>query len=239
MMENSTTRTPGPAFLFMLIVLITTVIAYFVQAERKVKTEGFYPEIKAPVEGDFLFGDEEVVIEISSDPLWKSVVVFAYDEKECQVGIVKPVYDRRITIRESDLPDYRVATRGNRVTGFEIINKSRDSKQVPSFLKILKGANESSRRFGLQECLYPVCTRCMDVCPVIQHGVIEMDILENGAVVPVVHLPGCPRCGKCFEVCKVGVLLNPTKIPASVEMKPGSALKSFENREQSKAVKKE
>jgi formate hydrogenlyase subunit 6/NADH:ubiquinone oxidoreductase subunit I len=240
MMEGSTIRTAGPAFLFLLIVLTTTAVAYLVQSDRKMRTEGFYPEIKPPVEGSFHFKEEEVVIQVSSDPLWKYVVVFAYDDKDRQVGIIKPVYNRSITIRPNDRPDYRVSTKGNRVTGFEIVIKSREPSHGERFLQILRQAGETSRRFGLQECLYPVCTRCADICPVIGQGVIEMPIQESGAIVPVIHLPGCPRCGKCFEVCKVGVLLNPSKIPDSVKKgaeRPGSTPESPPIPETSKDVK--
>lgn len=217
MMENSTTRTAGSAFLFILIVLITTVVAYVVQAERKMRTEGLYPEVKPLMQGTFTFSQDKVEIQMAEDPVWKRIVVYAYDQDGSQVGIVKPVYDRSITITGNDYPDFRVRTNGNKVTGFDIIKKSKETLQGESFFKVLNEAKDGFRRFGLQECLYPICTRCMDVCPVIQHGVIEMPISENGGINPVVHIPGCPRCGKCFEVCKVGVLLNPSKAPANAK----------------------
>lgn len=211
MMENSTTRTAGSAFLFILIVMITTVVAYVVQAERKMHTEGLYPEVKPLVQGTFTFSHDKIEIHMMEDPVWKRIVVYAYDEGVSQVGIVKPVYDRTVIITPDDYPDFRVKTNGNKVVGFDVINNSNGALQGKSFFGILNDAKEGSRCFGIQECLYPLCTRCMDVCPVIQHGVIEMPILKNGAIHPLVHLPGCPRCGKCFEVCKVGVLLNPSK----------------------------
>lgn len=211
------TRTAGSAFLFLLIVLVTTVVAYVVQAERKMKTEGLYPDIKPLMQGTFIFNSDSVRIQMAEDPVWKRIVVYAYEQDGSQVGIVKPVYDRSITITAKDRPDFRVRTKGNRVMGFDILKKTHETLQGESFLAVLNEAKNGFRRFGLQECLYPICTRCMDVCPVIQHGVIEMPISENGGINPVVHLPGCPRCGKCFEVCKVGVLLNPSKAPANAK----------------------
>jgi ferredoxin len=61
----------------------------------------------------------------------------------------------------------------------------------------------------VQECLYPICTRCLDICPVISQGVILMPVAEDGRIYPVINLSKCPRCGKCFEVCKPGIIRNP------------------------------
>jgi formate hydrogenlyase subunit 6/NADH:ubiquinone oxidoreductase subunit I len=75
---------------------------------------------------------------------------------------------------------------------------------VTNFLTLIRTARANGLRFGVQQCMYPVCTRCLEVCPVISKGVIQMNQAKNGAIVPSVIYGNCPRSGKCFTVCTLG-----------------------------------
>lgn len=215
MTDNSTAKTPAGGFILLLLLLLTAGLVYFCQAENKIQTEGLYPAVKPLIQGEFNFTPDSVQVKISEDPVWKRIAVFAYDREGWQVGIIKPVYDRTLTITRGDYPDFRVRVSDDRVEDFQIIGKAKVQYQGKDFMSLLIEAKEDSRQYGVQECLYPICTRCMDVCPVIKHGVLEMTVNQGGVINPVIHIQGCPRCGKCFEVCKVGVLLNPAKMPSS------------------------
>ncbi len=214
-MEGSTDKTSAPGFIMILLVLLATGTVLVFGKGDNAKNEGVYPVIRKPVQGDFVFKKDRVDIALSHEPLeTKQVVIFAYDEQGHQVGLVKPVYERKVTIRSVDVHNYRVFFRGGKVSAYEINRGNR--KQCVPFIDILLQARESGRRFGVQECLYPVCTRCMDVCMVDTYSVIEMKTLEDGAIFPVFHNEGCPRCGKCIVACKQKVICNSRELPPTV-----------------------
>jgi len=218
MTEHSTDRTSAPGFILLLLVLVVTGVAYVCQSRHVVKYEGTYPAVKPMVKAEFSFRAEKVTIKLSEQPIWERVVVFVYDEEGRQVGILKPVYDQTVIIKPGESPDYRVSFTDGAVDDFEIITKINGVYEGEDFFSLLTQARKSSRRYGVQECLYPFCTLCMDVCPVIKQGVIEMRVAKNGTIYPVINIGGCPRCGKCFEVCKVGVIFKSTLIHSQMTL---------------------
>ena len=215
MTEHSTDRTAAPGFLLLLLLLVVAGIAYVCQAHHRVEYEGVYPAVKPLIQGDFSFTGDRVTIRLSEQPRWGRIVVFSYDEQNEQVCIVKPVYDQTVTIRQGEPPDYWVSFKDGAVDDFEVIPKINGVHEGKDFLSFLTGAKALSRHYGVQECLYPFCTLCLDVCPVVKQGVIQMRATENGTLYPVIKIQGCPRSGRCFEVCKIGVILKSTEAPAA------------------------
>ena len=124
------------------------------------------------------------------------------------MAILKPVFDRKVTISRGDLADYRVNFEQGVVTGYELLKKAYGLNTSEDFFRQLVRSRDQGRRFGVQECLYPACSMCMDVCPVIANGVISMPVRKDGRIHPVIHHGGCPRCGKCFKLCKMGVIFK-------------------------------
>jgi len=193
-------------FIFLGLILAAGAVIYFCQVNRDSEYEGTYPGITPMIQAAFEFQDDRVVISLSDEPLLKRIVVFAYDDKNRQVGIIKPVYDKTVVLTPDEFPDFRVYFKENTVEGYEIVKKVKGVVNGEDFFETMKRARAASRRYGVQQCLYPICTICLDVCPVIQNGVIEMRLASDGRIHPFIHLGSCPRCGKCFEVCKLGVL---------------------------------
>ena len=212
MTENSTDKTSAAGFLLLLLFLVIAALAYFCQAESKMEYEGVYPVVRPKIQGQFIFNAHLVEVKLQNTPVWKRIVVFAYDAEGRQVGIIKPVYNRTLTITEKDYPDFRVKVRDGKAEGFEIVNRANGGYENKGFLTLLAEAKDASRRYGVQECLYPMCTRCMDVCPVVKFGIVEIPVTQSGAFYPVIHIQGCPRCGKCFEVCKIGLICKPNQV---------------------------
>jgi len=220
MTENSTDRTSAAGFLLLLFLLAIACLVYFFQAEHKKVYEGLYPAVKPMIQGHFHFGFESVVIKLSRDPLLKRIVIFAYDENENQVCIIKPVHHGRVTIFSKDFPDFRVKIRDSEVRKFDVVKKIDGVTDEENFYTHLIKAKQSFRKYGVQECLYPFCTRCLDVCPVVKFGIIEMCVTKDGRFNPVIHFEGCPRCGKCFEVCKAGIIVKLSDLPPDKHKAP-------------------
>jgi hypothetical protein len=222
-MGNSTDKTSASAFILLLLVLVATGLAYVGQASSSKKFEGTFPVVKPMTQGEFHFYPDRVEIKLAEDPLpVKRIVVFAYDAQEREVCILKPVYDQTVVLTRDNYPDYRVRFRNGNVDGYDLLQGHGGIGEKMNFVAILNEAKESGRRYGVQECLYPICTRCMDVCPVIKQGVIKMKVDEDGAFYPAIHLAGCPRSGKCMEACKQRIICRsvdlPPRVPASGEM---------------------
>ena len=209
-----------------LFVTVTMVMVYFIQKDMVIKYEGAFAMVKPMIRGDFVFSEKGVEILLSETPLAGRMVVFAYDEKGDQVAILKPVYNGRVTLGPGEFADYRVRFANGAVKGFEIIQKLDGVRDGEDFLHLLTRARDAAWRYGVQECLYPVCTICMDVCPVIAYGVIKMVVAEDGRINPVYSRQNCPRSGRCFEACKLGVIVRdaapPDTLIGAMATVPGS-----------------
>jgi len=213
-MQNSTNRTSAAGFILLLLVLLATGLAYVGQAASTKKFEGTFPVVKPMVQGIFHFYPDRVEIKLADDPLpVKRIAVFAYDDKDHQICILKPVYDRTVVLTRDDFPDYRVRFRNGKIEGYDLLNSRGASREKINFVDMLNEAKQSGRRHGVQECLYPICTRCLDVCVVRKFFVLEMATAKDGAIYPIFRNEGCPRCGKCMEACKQRVICRSVDLP--------------------------
>jgi ferredoxin len=217
-MGNSNDDTAASGFLLLLLVLVATALAYVAQASTGTRFQGSYPVVKPMVHATFRFQPQRVEIKLADTPLpAKRIVVFAYDENERQVCILKPVYDRTIVLTEDDHPDYRVRFKNGKVDEYDLLHGHRGLGSRTNFLDLLNAAKESGRRYGVQECLYPLCTQCLDVCVVRKFFVLEMAVSEDGRIYPIFRNEGCPRCGKCMAVCNQYVICKPSDLPPKIQ----------------------
>ena len=211
MTDCSTAAKPGkswPGYLLLLVLLLVTAAVYVLQADLSQTFEGTYPEVIPPVAAKFDFQADRIEIKLSRDPAYSHIIVYAYDEDQRQVCILKPIEKRRIIINPGDRADYRVIFENNKVLSYEVLKKAYGMDRSEDFTGHLNAAKKAGRRYGVQECLYPACSMCLDVCPVVSTGIIKMPVLPDGRIHPVIHYGGCPRCGKCFELCKMGVIFR-------------------------------
>jgi ferredoxin len=166
--------------------------------------EGTYPGIRAPVETRAVFGDDAVTLFLDTETDARQMVVFVYDGQGRQYGTLKTIRDGAVRITGDDYPEYLAFFNGTAVEGYKIFRRVNGRADATDFLTLMRAARDAGLRFGVQQCMYPVCTRCLEVCPVISKGVIRMNQAENGAIVPTVLFGSCPRSGKCFTVCTLG-----------------------------------
>ena len=222
-MENSTVKTSAAAFILLLLVLVATGLAYVLQASSSTKFEGTYPMVKPMVQGAFNFYPDRVEIKLAEDPLpVNRIAVFAYDSQDRQICILKPVYDRTVVLTRDNYPDYRVHFRNAKVDGYDLLQGHVGFQEKMNFVDILNEAKESGRRYGVQECLYPICTRCLDVCVVRKFFVLDMVVAVDGTIYPIFRNAGCPRCGKCMKACKQGVICRSIDLPSMVPAGTGT-----------------
>ena len=189
--------------IFAFVILLGFTVQFF-QTGNKTVYESTYPGVLPPITVTSDFNENEVVLALPRDVRADSLVVFVYAADGSQYGMIKKVRNGTIRITRGDYPEYQAVFRGAAVEGYRIFRRVNGKADVTDFLTLLREAKSGNLRFGVQQCMYPVCTHCLVACPVISKGVIEMHQTEGGQIVPVVLYGGCPRSGKCFAVCTLG-----------------------------------
>jgi ferredoxin len=193
-----------------LIILGLTVAAFFVQKTLQEEFPGNYPRFAAPVQAGFEFVNQRVRISVPDQLNDLRVLVFAYDSRGHMQAVVKLVEDGNIEVSEGDYSDIDVRfDKGGQVAGFEMLKRMDSYTRELDMFKTLKDARANGRQTGIQRCLYPACTRCIEACRSVISGEdlpLEMRRGEDGAIVPVYSKGKCPRCGKCFVWCPVNVI---------------------------------
>ena len=197
----------------ILIVLITAGI-YF---GRKVWDEYFpgdYPMVVPTVKAEFSFSENEIRVDLSGTTKSGRIIVYAYSSNSTFYGILKPINNNTLFIRKNDFADFAVPVRRGEIGNSHFLKKmDRYVKKVDMF-RIIKDSSESGRNFGVQNCLYPICTKCTDGCKSVIHGgdlPIVMKVMKNGEIMPEFSRGKCPRCGKCFIWCPSGVIKRSKK----------------------------
>ncbi|WP_051012306.1 4Fe-4S dicluster domain-containing protein [Desulfobacula toluolica] len=207
-MENSN-REKKRSYAGLLMLILFLGIAggvYVIQTDLKKIFPGTYPGVVPPIQAKFFFLRDMIEIRLSREPSSDRIVIFAYDDAGRQVTILKPIYDRVVKVMPGDLADFRVDFTKGKTPGFEVFKKANNLMEEVNFFDLMIAAKAENLKFGVQECLYPACSMCVSVCPVIANGVITMPRLEDGRIHPVIKHGGCPRSGKCFSLCKMGVI---------------------------------
>lgn len=166
--------------------------------------EGTYPGIRGIIEPRYSFKEKEILLSLDGPVGTDRLVVFVYGDEGSQYGMVKTIRDDTIRITEQDYPEYQAVFNGSVVEGYRIFRRVSGKADTENFFTLMRDAKSRNLRFGVQQCMYPVCTRCLDVCPVSSKGVIEMHQAEGGQILPFVLFGSCPRSGKCFTVCTLG-----------------------------------
>lgn len=193
-----------------LIILGLTAAAFLVQKTLQENFPGNYPKFAAPVEARFEFVDQKVRIRVPNELNDLRVFVFAYDSQGHMQAIAKPVEDGTIEVNPGDYSDIDVRfDEDDQVAGFEMLKRMDSYTRELDMFKALKEARANGRRIGIQRCLYPACTRCIEGCrSVISGGDLPLQMRkgEDGAIRPVYSKGKCPRCGKCFVWCPVKVI---------------------------------
>lgn len=161
-----------------------------------------------------VFRGGRIEIVLTEQPKSGVVFVFAYDEGNNFLGILKPVTEKKAILRRGDLADVKAPVRGQEV-GKPIFLKRMDryAEKTDSFEKVVQ-ARDRGGHYGVQRCLHPVCTKCVDACKtVISSGdlAIVMRVQKGGSILPEFSKGKCPRCGRCFTDCPTG----------SIERSPG------------------
>lgn len=193
-----------------ILMLGLAVAAFLVQRTLQEEFPGNYPQLAPPVNASFEFFNRQVRISVPGELNDLRVFVFAYDSQGHMQAIVKQVVDGVVEVREGDYSDIDMKfDGGGQVAGFEMLKRMDGYTRELDMFKALRDAKSSGRQAGIQRCLYPVCTRCIEGCRSVISGgdlALEMKKGMDGAIVPVYSKGKCPRCGKCFVWCPVGVI---------------------------------
>lgn len=191
--------------LFLLTISITLMSYYRVQSD----IAATYPDIMPHIRGEFHFAPGEVTIRVSDTPITGRMLVFAYDETGNQFLIIKPVYENTITIREKDEVDFKVFISGaGTITGHEFLKGTGASHARINFYRLLLTAQEKGYKYGIQECLYPLEQKCVDVCPVTDMSLFTFHVFDDGRIGPTIDTWRCPRSGLCVHYCPQGIIKN-------------------------------
>jgi formate hydrogenlyase subunit 6/NADH:ubiquinone oxidoreductase subunit I len=217
------TRSALPSFALLIITLITGFVVQRFQNPDPMVFEGTYPGIRGLITPSYVFGDNDILLRLDEPVSTRQLVVFVYSADGSQYGMFKDVRDGVIRITEDDFPEYQAVFADTKVEGYRIFRRVNGKADVEDFLSLMREAKASGLRFGVQQCIYPVCTRCLVACPLINRGVIEMRQAENGQILPFVYYGGCQRSGKCFAVCGVGAIYRVNML--HVQVNPENTVK--------------
>ena len=205
----------GRPLTILLAIILAVLIVALVSHHRVIPVyPGEYPVIAPPMHCDIEYHDDRVELALREDPLLGRVIVYAHAEGGVYLGILKPVYDRRVVVRRGDYADFRAAIKGSSVEAAEFLKKmDRYEPKIDMFDSIV-AAHDADRAFGVQKCLYPLCTRCVEACKSVIQGdniPITLEVKPDGHIMPVFRRGKCPRCGRCFVNCPTGSILPPDK----------------------------
>ena len=199
-----------------LIILFLTISAYIIQQTIYENFPGNYPKFASPVEAEFNFGNKQARIHVPSELDGLNVFVFAYDTQGHMQALVKPVLNGAVQVSRGDYSDINVKFGENgEVTGYGMLKRMDGYTREIDMFDALKEAKTNGRQIGIQRCLFPVCTRCIDACKsVISGGDLALEMRKglDGAIRPIYSKGKCPRCGKCFVWCPVAVITGTSSL---------------------------
>lgn len=188
-----------------------SVCAMLVQASHSESFPGSYPSFESPIEATYTFAGSTATIAVPNQLNGLRVIVFAYDSSGRMFGILKPVSNGAVTVKHGDYADVEIRTEGRRVLGYDLLKRMDSYLRQVDMFDLLKDAQAKGRLHGIQRCLYPLCSRCLDACKSVISGgdiPLEMEVGPGGQIHPIYSRGKCPRCGKCFTWCPVQVITN-------------------------------
>ncbi len=197
----------------LLIAILLVLLGALVALRKYFPTfPGDYPEIAPPIENTFEYFTDRVEIRLARESKLGRLIVFAYDAGNNFIGILKPVENGVVIVRKGDFADITARVEGNEIKDVVFLKKmDRYIRKIDMFDAVLY-ARSNTLRFGVQRCLYPICSRCVDACRSVISTCdipIVMTVKPEGYVLPVFSKGRCPRCGKCFIFCPTGSIVNP------------------------------
>lgn len=194
-----------------LILIALSVCAMLAQASHDEQFPGNYPSFDGPIEASYSFDSASVTLDVPAQLNGLRVFIYAYDSQGHMFGILKPVANGRIAVSRGDYADVEIGTQGRQVTGYELLKRLDHYLRQVDMFELLKTAKANGHRYGVQRCLYPICTRCLEACKSVISGgdiPLQMEVAPGGQIHPVYAQGKCPRCGKCFIWCPVQVITN-------------------------------
>ena len=196
----------------LLLCILIVLLGALVALQKSFPTfPGDYPRTAPPIEHNCAYFDERVEIRLAKGSKLGRLIVFAYDGNNKFIGLLKPVENGAVVVRRGDYADFTACVEGSEIRDVIFLKKmDRYDKKIDMF-DALTGARNNNLRYGVQRCLYPICTRCVEACKsVISNSDIPivMTVKPEGEVLPVFSKGKCPRCGKCFTFCPTGSIVN-------------------------------
>ncbi|MFB3814771.1 MAG: hypothetical protein ACE14L_11745 [Terriglobales bacterium] len=195
--------------------LVLVVLVLMAQRPSREKFPGSYPQLEPPVAATFKFEPQRVRIAVPKQLQDMRLVVFAYDDSGHMYGVLKSVNDGQITVNAGDNADLVLDVRQGRIGDYELLKRMDRYVRQVDMLERLRDASQNGRHVGVQRCLFPLCTRCIDGCKSVISGgdlPIEMQLGAGGEIRPVFSKGKCPRCGKCFTWCPLNVFVKAASV---------------------------
>jgi len=196
---------------FTLLVIIITGLLFIFTKKYNPKYPSDYVKIAPEVEFPFSIKNDSVIFSIPKPELNKPHIVYAVLDDTLQYGIIDPTLNKDITITPGTLASYVAKIRDNKITEYKILKAVDSYSQSIDLYNLILKANEVGNKFGIQRCLSPFCNICVEECKKVNGEgslAIELVVDERGKVVPVFYRGYCPRCGRCFKECPIGLLLQ-------------------------------
>jgi len=203
-----------PVTKILLLILIVLVGSFVAIRTIFYTFPGDYPLIAPPLESTMTYYDDRTEINVPGKFKLGRLIVFAYDERNNYIGILKPIENSLVVVRKGDYADFTVAVKGGKVEDVVFLKKMDRYVRKIDMHEALVRARDKKLRYGVQRCLNPICTRCVEACKTVISTYeipIVMTVKTEGYIFPVFSKGRCPRCGKCFVFCPTGSIINPAE----------------------------
>jgi len=195
----------------MLLIVAALGVAALFHTPHAPRYPGDYADVAPPIAARFQFHPEQVDVLLPAGSDLKHYIVFAYDDSSRLYGILAPTSGGRVVIRNGDCADFRVWARNDTIKDYALLKQVTRYTLAVDMAALLRRADSTHRKLGVQRCLFPMCTICLDICRRVKGTekiALVIRTVDNGELVPVYFRGECPRCGECYVECPVGALLK-------------------------------
>jgi NAD-dependent dihydropyrimidine dehydrogenase PreA subunit len=197
------------------MILAVLGIAALVHKPHAPRYPGDYADVAPPIAAQFRFQPEQVKVFLPPGSNLTHYIVFAYDDSSTLYGIMAPASGGCVVIRNGDCADFRVWARNDTIKDYTLLKQVTQYTLAVDMAALLRRADTTHHKLGVQRCLFPMCTICLDICRRVKGSekiALTIHTAENGELVPVYLRGECPRCGECYVECPVGALLKSDKM---------------------------
>ena len=196
---------------FALIIFIIAGTLFILTKKADPNYPSDYAMISPEVEFPYSIIQDTITFSIPQSEINKTHIIYAVINDSLQYGLLDPTLSDKLIITKGTYASYVANIKGNKIIDYQILKTFNNYKEKIDFYDVFISANKNGRKCGIQRCLSPFCNICVDECREVKGDeriAIDLILNDRGEIVPIYHPGYCPRCGRCFVECPIGLLVQ-------------------------------